>query len=125
MTDSIILLAIGGLYLAIGLGIVLNQSAYKKILEHVLGNRALMFITAIIAFITGAFMIAYHNVWTGSIETILVTFVGWVMTIKSALILVFPGFGAWATHVIKLHKYIVWIGALLVAIGGALIILAV
>lgn len=125
MADAIIIQIIGWLYLAIGLGILLNQSSYKKIIESVLTNRALMFVITLIAFIPGAAIVYLHNTWSGSLETILVTLIGWVVLLKSATILVFPGFGSWTVRAFKLHKRMTLVGAVVSIIGAVLLFLAI
>ena len=50
------------------------------------------FINALIHFPLGAFIVAFHNVWHG-FPAILVTIIGWGLTVKSTIYFLFPRHG--------------------------------
>jgi uncharacterized membrane protein len=117
MSDILILQLIGWLYLAIGAGMFINRQQYKKLLESLLTNRALMLVIGIIAFITGFALIKTHNTWGVSWQNTLVSLLGWVVLLKSAWIIVFPEFGPWASRLVNFHKHMTPIGAVIGGIG--------
>jgi len=49
------------------------------------------FVNAFVHFPLGAFIVAFHNVWHGI--PIIVTLIGWGLTIKSTLYFLFPRYG--------------------------------
>ena len=50
------------------------------------------FLNALIHFPLGAFIVAFHNVWHG-FPAILVTIIGWGLTVKSTIYFLFPRHG--------------------------------
>ena len=49
------------------------------------------FLNALIHFPLGAFIVSFHNVWHGI--PIIVTLIGWGLTLKSTIYFLFPGYG--------------------------------
>jgi hypothetical protein len=76
-------------YLAAGLGVLLNPRYYSRIMDDMLKNVAVTFIYGFFAIIFGVFMVTYHNFWVKE-WTVVVTLVGWVSLIKGFMFLVLP-----------------------------------
>jgi uncharacterized protein YjeT (DUF2065 family) len=99
MTDANIFQIMGLTYLAIGLGMLVNPRFYKEMLNKMIDNEAVLFITGLLVFIIGYFLVAYHNIWTGD-WTIIITIFGWLALLKGLMMVVVP------EQSIKLYKAI-------------------
>ena len=60
------------------------------------------FLNALIHFPLGAFIVAFHNVWHGI--PLIVTLIGWGLTVKSALYFLFPRYGVRMLGTISLER---------------------
>src|SRR2546423_13634293 len=60
-------------------------------------------LNALVHFPLGAFIVAFHNVWHG-FPAILVTLIGWGLTIKGTLYFVFPQFGTRMLAVVSIER---------------------
>jgi hypothetical protein len=90
MELSILLAKIfSAVYLAAGLGVLLNPRFYSKIMDDMLKNVAVTFIYGFFAIIFGVFMVTYHNFWVKD-WTVAITIIGWASLIKGFMFLVLP-----------------------------------
>jgi len=89
MTDSQILQFIGLIYLAVGVGILVNPQYYKQMFADFKTSLAVMYLGGIFAFAIGFLLITFHNIWAKDVSVI-ITIVGWLALIKGISILVFP-----------------------------------
>lgn len=89
MTDSNIFQIIGLVYLAIGLGMLINPRFYEEMLKKIIENEAVLFLTGIIVFIVGYFLVAYHNVWVGG-SSVVITIIGWGALLKGSTLIIIP-----------------------------------
>lgn len=90
MELSILLAKIfAAVYLAAGLGVLLNPRFYSRIMDDILKNVAVTFIYGFFAIIFGVFMVTYHNFWVKD-WTVVVTLVGWASLLKGFMFLVLP-----------------------------------
>jgi hypothetical protein len=76
------------------------------------------FVNAFIHFPLGAFIVAFHHVWHG-LPGMLVTLVGWGLTIKGAIYFLFPRLGVRLLGVVSMERawQFVVAGILSVAFG--------
>lgn len=79
----------GVIYLALGLGVLINSNYYKKVFQDLLHNTAFVLIGGAASLAIGIAIILGHNVWESS-WVILVTIIGWLAIVKGALLLVLP-----------------------------------
>jgi hypothetical protein len=100
------------------------QSTVMKIGELV-HNTPVLLLWSIIALAAGLALVLGHNIWSGGLAPILVTILGWLLLIKSLLLLFLPttmamgfvGFFAFA-HLIDVYAAIaIVLGALLAFLG--------
>jgi hypothetical protein len=91
MNDSQIFQLIGLAYAAMGLGGVLNKDLYKRLMEDFAGSPALLFVTGILALVTGFVIVTFRNVWVMG-WPVLITVIGWISLVKGIWIFLFPGF---------------------------------
>jgi len=89
MTDSSIFQILGLTYLAIGLGMLTSPRFYKEMINKMIDNEAVLFLTGLLVFVIGSFLAVYHNIWTGS-RTIIITVFGWLALLKGLMMIVIP-----------------------------------
>ena len=89
MTDVSIFQIFGLTYLAIGLGMLVNPRFYKEMLNKMIDNEAVLFVTGLSVFVIGYFLVAHHNIWTSG-RTIIITIFGWLALLKGLMMVVIP-----------------------------------
>lgn len=99
MTDASIFQIFGLVYLVIGLGILVSPRFYKEMLNKMIDNEAILFVTGLLVFVIGCFLVAHHNIWIGG-WTIIITIFGWLTLLKGLMMMVIPEIS------IKLYKFI-------------------
>jgi hypothetical protein len=81
-----ILLVIG---IGMALGLMMEGAGYSSVLKEFIANRALIFLTGILALLAGVAIINVHNVWVPDWRVI-VTVLGWLLVLRGIMLLVFP-----------------------------------
>src|SRR3954454_9400987 len=61
------------------------------------------FLNAFIHFPLGAFIVAFHNIWHG-LPGLIVTLIGWGLTINGTIYLLFPRFGVRMLGVVSMDR---------------------
>jgi len=89
MTDKQIFQFTGLVYLAVGVGILLNPQYYKQMFADFKTSIAVMYLGGISAFAIGFLLVTFHNIWVKDVSVI-ITIVGWMALIKGISILVLP-----------------------------------
>ncbi len=90
MNTSIFLAKLLGPYcLIVSLGVLLNFKFYRKVMEDLLKNSALIYIAGVIALIFGLLLVKFHNVWVLG-WPVIITLIGWLGLIKGIWLIVFP-----------------------------------
>ncbi len=99
MDLSVFLAEAWGLYLTIvGVGLLLNAKAYKKLLEAFSKEPALLYLAALMSLLVGILHVLTHNAW--SLDWVgLVTLFGWLALAKGFVFVLFP---AHASKVLKM-----------------------
>jgi hypothetical protein len=77
------------IYLAVGVGILLDKKYYAKVFDTVMKDMTAMYLGGFMALIIGFALVTFHNEWVKSWE-VLVTIIGWVALIKGVLLFAFP-----------------------------------
>ncbi|HKB00520.1 MAG TPA: hypothetical protein VKD02_07130 [Methyloceanibacter sp.] len=84
---------IGPILLVIGIGmafgLMMEGAGYSSVLKEFIANRALIFLTGILALLAGVAIINVHNVWVPDWRVI-VTVLGWLLVLRGVMLLVFP-----------------------------------
>jgi hypothetical protein len=82
------------------------------------------FLNALVHFPLGAFIVSFHNVWHGVVPVV-VTLIGWGLTLKSTLYFVFPRYGVRMLRVIAPERawHFVVAGIFSVALAAAIFFL--
>ncbi|MBW8014735.1 MAG: hypothetical protein FVQ82_00990 [Planctomycetes bacterium] len=97
MSDSQIFQIFSIVYLAIGIGILVNSDFYKKMFSEFMENSAILYMGGIMALVVGFLIVRFHNTWTWDFSVI-ITIIGWIALIKGVVILILP------KHIISLTK---------------------
>jgi hypothetical protein len=112
-------------FLVIGLSHILNPRAWVQffILLREKGEAG-SFLNAFVHFPLGAFIVAFHNIWHGLPGTI-VTLVGWGLTIKGTLYVLFPRYGVRMLGVVSMERAWQFVVAGILSVALAIWILLV
>lgn len=90
METSFFLAQIMGIVLVtVGFAVLVNRKNMKKVVEGLMADSALMYVTGLFILILGLLVVMNHNIWQGGWQT-LVTALGWLTLLKGVVCLVFP-----------------------------------
>jgi uncharacterized protein YjeT (DUF2065 family) len=89
MTDLNIFQIMGLIYLSIGLGMLVDHRFYKKMLNKMIDDEAVLFVTGLTVLIIGYFLVAYHNIWIFD-WTVIITIIGWMALLKGLMLIIIP-----------------------------------
>ena len=85
------LLIVIGLYeLVAGIAGLTGQINWRTMLDEFDRSSALTFITGFVVYVLGAMVILIHSIWTDPLA-IIVSAVGWIISIEGVLIMAVPG----------------------------------
>jgi hypothetical protein len=118
ITDAQILQLLGIVYLAVGIGVLLNPQFYKKLLDDYSENLAVVYLGGLIALAIGYLLTTFHNIWVKD-WPVIITLIGWIALAKGLLILVLPKICLRITRALKKQKRYLVAQAILVAGLGA------
>ncbi len=80
---------LGLVYLAVGVGMVMNAKYYTKVYDDMMKSPALIYVLGLVALVVGFFIINNHNYWVKGWEVV-ITLVGWGAFVKGGALLVAP-----------------------------------
>ena len=90
MNLTMILAKIYGIvFIAVGLGMLINAKYYRKNIDDFMKSPGLMYLGGAIALVVGFLIVTYHNLWVKDWR-VLITLFGWIGLIKGVMFLVFP-----------------------------------
>ena len=81
-----ILLVIG---IGMAFGLMMEGAGYSNLIKEFIANRALIFLTGILALVAGVAIVNVHNVWVQDWRVI-ITILGWLLVLRGVMLLVFP-----------------------------------
>ena len=122
MTDAQIFQLLGIMYLAVGIGILINPAFYKKLMAVFSENPPVLYISGLAALVMGYLLVRFHNVWPSD-WPVIITIIGWVALIKGLFLVLLPNVS------IKVCKFFesqmtkfftVW--AVVIAVAGAILV---
>ena len=118
--DSSILLArlIGPLFVAVGLGVLLNPTHYGRVSESFLTNSELYYLSGALAFVIGMAVILHHNLWVADWRVI-ITITGWISLIKGTARILLPAIGARLAASLLASKWSLNASAIVLLVAGA------
>jgi hypothetical protein len=82
----------GPVLLIIGIGMALGllmETDYSSLMKEFIGNRAVIFLTGILALLAGVAIVNAHNLWVPDWRLI-ITILGWLLVLRGIMLLVFP-----------------------------------
>jgi hypothetical protein len=82
---------IGPVFLAIGIGMLLNAPAYSVMGEQFLQSTPLIYLSGLLTLPVGIAIVLAHNVWVASWR-VLITLLGWLALIGGAARIIVPQF---------------------------------
>jgi uncharacterized protein YjeT (DUF2065 family) len=86
-TPSFVAAILGPVYILVGLGIVIEPAQYRRVAEEFLRSPSLLYLGGATAFTIGLSILYFHREWSSDWR-VLVTLVGWIASLKGALLLV-------------------------------------
>jgi hypothetical protein len=109
----------GIVLLALGLGMLVNSSYYKKVLLDLLNNTAVIFIGGLAALAIGIVIVMNHNIWEAG-WVLIVTLIGWLAIIKGALLLILPKSAGLFESWFQNKNFIIFAGVFALIVGAVL-----
>ena len=119
MSDAQIFQVFSLVYVAIGIGILLNSNFYKKMFEDFIERTSALYLGGVMALTVGYLIVAFHNTWTKDLSVI-ITVLGWIALIKGILILIWPSLMIALSKAIMKSKSFMKIEAIIAIIIGLL-----
>jgi xanthosine utilization system XapX-like protein len=89
MTDAQIFQLLGIVYLAVGMGILINLDFYKKLMSVFSENPPVIYLSGLAALVIGYLLVRFHNVWPSD-WPVIITIFGWVSLIKGLFLVLLP-----------------------------------
>jgi hypothetical protein len=71
-----------------------HKQATVAALDAIIRNPGALLISGILGLAAGLAVVLEHNIWSGGIQPVLVTLVGWIALIKGSVLLFLPPRGA-------------------------------
>ena len=111
---------IGPVMIVIGLAVLLNQDGFRKLSQEFLASRALLFLSGLVLLPAGIAILIVHNIWRLDWR-VLITIIGWLIVVSSAVRLLAPRFVAERGNTMLKHPQMPLIaGIIWAAIGFVL-----
>lgn len=82
---------LGPVMIVIGLAVLINQDEFRKLSQEFLASRALLFLSGFVMLPAGIAILLVHNIWLLNWR-VLITIIGWLITVSSAIRLLAPQF---------------------------------
>lgn len=120
MTDAQIFQFIGIIYLAVGIGILINPDFYKKMITHFTEDAAAIYLGGLAALAIGFLLVSFHNIWVMN-WSVIITIVGWAALIKGLFLLILPTKAVKLCKAFKEMKKLLKIWSVVVIILGVLL----
>ena len=108
---------IGPVMIIVGLAVLINQDEFRKLSQEFIGSRALLFLSGLVMLPAGIAILIVHNVWRLDWR-VLITILGWLITISSAIRLLAPRFVTERGGVMLKHPQTPLIAGIIWAIIG-------
>jgi hypothetical protein len=80
---------IGPIFLAVGVGALINGDVYRGMAEEFLRSRALIYVSGLLTMTAGMAVILSHNVWAPDWRVV-ISLLGWLAAIGGAVRIVLP-----------------------------------
>lgn len=89
MTEAQVFQLVGLAYLAAGLGILVNPTFYKRMIDQMLDSPAIIYVSGFMTLAVGYLLIAFYSTWGVNLRLIL-TIIGWIALFKGLTAMIRP-----------------------------------
>jgi uncharacterized protein YjeT (DUF2065 family) len=121
MTDAHIFQVLGIVYLAVGIGMLINPDFYKKLMSEFSENPPSMYLSGLAAMVIGYLLVTYHNIWPSD-WPVIITIFGWVALIKGLFLLLLPRVSIKISSFFQIQMTkLLTVWAVIIAVVGALL----
>ena len=121
MTDAQIFQVLGIVYLAVGIGMLINPDFYKKLMSEFSENPPSMYLSGLAAIVIGYLLVTYHNIWPND-WPVIITIFGWVALIKGLFLLLLPRVSIKISSFFQIQMTkLLTVWAVIIAVVGALL----
>lgn len=113
-TSMMIAQLLGPIYLAIGVGMLVNCDHYKKMYDEVMKSKGMMYLGGVGALLVGLLILRVHGMWMSD-WSVVITIIGWLATLKGLGLLIIPqqflGWNKWvlSSQGMMVAKVLVWV----------------
>ena len=111
---------IGPVFLAIGVGMLINAPVYRLLGDQFLQSAALIYLSGLLVLPAGIAIVLAHNVWTADWR-VLITVFGWLAVIGGTARIVLPQFVQYAGGAIFHLSMLPFIGGVIVLVLGGVL----
>ncbi len=119
MTDAQIFQAIGIVYIAVGIGMLINPDFYKKLIKDFTENTSGIYLGGLVALMIGFLLVTFHNIWSKD-WPVIITIIGWVALVKGLFLITLPRVSIKICNIYKMDKFLsVW-ATIVIILGGLL-----
>ena len=120
MATSIFLARLIGPVMAlVGVSVLANEAAFRKLAQDSLRSPALIFFSGMILMPAGLAVVLSHNVWVAD-WPVIITLLGWIAVISGAVRIFAPDRAAELGKKVLSYKFSMAAGAFWVVVGAAL-----
>lgn len=91
MSESQIFQLLGLVYALVGLGWLINPSSYRRVMDEYAHDRALTYLSGILATVAGYVIVAFRDRWDSE-AGIIITIIGWLALLKGVWMLLLPDY---------------------------------
>ena len=109
----------GPIVLAVGLGMFVSRAHYARIYRNLENEALAILVFAMAGIAAGVLQVTSYSLW-GTPAQILISFLGWALLVKSAMLAIIPGvadrFGDWAADA----RLITFAGGVMILVGSYL-----
>jgi hypothetical protein len=111
---------VGPVFVAIGVGVLINHSFYAGMVADAVRSPALVYLSGIAALVAGLAILNAHRTWSSDWRVV-ITVLGWLMAIGGVIRIVLPRVTASiATTIYSGSAAILIVGAIVLVVGGFL-----
>lgn len=117
MTDAQVFQLLGLAYLAAGLGMLINPTFYKRMIDQMVDSPPVIYVSGFMTLAVGYLLIAFYSTWGVDLRLIL-TVIGWIALFKGLSAIILPElFVRFSRGFIRSGKTVIGAGLVMTALG--------
>jgi uncharacterized protein YjeT (DUF2065 family) len=117
MSDAQIFQIFSLVYLAVGIGMLINPDFYKKVVTDFCESAAVMYLGGLMTLAIGYLILAHRGIRCTQDWAMILSLIGWLALIKGILILVRPNMMIAMTRAMMKDSFLKILPALIILIG--------